>query len=237
MTVQHPPSRLACDLAIRGLNAGYGDQRVLHDVDLALPSGQVTVVLGPGGSGKTTLVRLLKGKPEEGLWWTGSLPSSEGPLAILSQLSSNNGLSPRAPIGDEEFGDLAHLARTVWSRHPEASTELAAQLETPPTTWRRWQRQLARFTKTTSRMAALYVFDEPDTDAPIRTLPWLADKARELAQAAVVVVVTHNLRFARLAADRVAILVEGRIIESGQAAQVFEAPSHPRAQQYLRMGS
>ncbi|MCB1056243.1 MAG: ATP-binding cassette domain-containing protein [Acidobacteria bacterium] len=223
--------------AIEALHAGYGDLPVLEGIDLSLPVGQVTAIVGPGGSGKTTLVRLISREPAPGLWSTGALlPAGSAPV-VLHQLLATEVEPLSSPLDPMRIRELERLARVVWKNQPDAANELVEQLGAPRSTWQRWQHQLIRFTETCGQLATIYVFDEPDTDAPSRILPWLAAKLRELARGSVVLLVTHNLLFTRLAADRVAVLVEGRLVESGRTEQIFTRPGHPRAQRYLRMGS
>ena len=224
-------------LALKGLDAGYHDHQVLFGLDLDLADRQVTAVLGPGGCGKTTLVRILGGNTMPGMWWRGRLHQPEKPPVAVRQVPcSLPGASCPPPSGSCQAG-MRRTLSSVWSPRPDLCNELVGLVDQPPVAWHGWQRQLFRFTEACAREASLYIFDEPDANTPLHWQDGLAAKIREHGRRASVLVVTHNLRFARRCADLVAILVEGRVLEAGRAAEVFSAPRCARAAQYLTMGS
>ncbi len=138
-------------------------------------------------------------------------------------------------LGGQETGGL-------WFRgevdRPAAGVAAQWQLASrvPTTGEATWENRWQALSRAAEASAALYLFDEPDVDAPAEILEAMAELVAGLAERACVVVVTHNVQFARVIADHVVLLIEGKLVEMGPAERVFARPVAARTQQFLRMG-
>lgn len=220
-----------------GVTAGYGETEVVRGVSLEAPMEAVTVVTGPGGGGKTTLLRVLGDMDDAGLWWQGERRLPWGEVVFQGQLTDLE--SERRGIADllrGHGGPEALYGKLRWL--PGAPLEEAgAFLRRPPETWKRGEMQAFRFLLTLASPASLYLIDEPEVDVSQAAMEWMVPGLRHLARSASVVVVTHNLKLVRAVADRIAILDLGELLVAGEAAEVLARPGHERAGDFLRMGS
>ena len=229
-------------IRVHGFQAGYAERQIVHDVSLALPAGQVSVLVGPGGSGKTTFVKaLLGGSSPKSLWRAGQveLPGSHRvqwqtpaePGVILGALLAPPGTSP-----DQMPVEARKTLASVWPVGSLAREWLEPWLETPVEELAAWHHRLAAFTGTLASPVSLYVLDEPDADLPTEGIGPLADRIRRLAPAATVLLVTHNLQLARRVGDYVVLMIDGEVIEAEQSHRFFHQPTHSRARDFVRLG-
>ena len=228
-------------IGLRRLSAGYGDRRVLDSLSLDLPEGSVTAILGPGGSGKTTLLRVLGGRGGDGLWWQGEVkaPEAEVLIAQWQEPLKPVGPLPSLILPRHEKPSPAEIRRTiheVWSCQPEAAAALVKASTQPCSERPAWISRLARFTGSLAQPGSWYLFDEPDVDLPDEPRGWMVERVRQLSGPSTVVLVTHNLTFARQAADFLLLLVEGELVEAGAAEAFFTQPQHPRTRHFVRYG-
>lgn len=227
-------------ITARGLSAGYGETTVLDGISFEMASGRITVVLGPGGGGKSTLLRALGAEPErpERPWTRGDLTvceaspgflpqkirGEERTLAELLAAGAAPGISPRRLLGE------------LWRCAPKAEAVLAPLLERPLGALPGPEARLAQLTATVPR-GRLLLLDEPDAGLPPDYQEWIVRRVGDLRGTRTVVLATHNLKVARALADFVLLLIDGSIIEAGESSDFFGQPQHPRTRHFIRMGN
>jgi polar amino acid transport system ATP-binding protein len=239
------------EIQVRGLVKRYGEHTVLDHLDLTVAQGETIAILGPSGSGKSTLLRCLNAMTrfEAGEIRLGELVLPPGPVprdlaiqvrrrlgmvfqefALFPHLRAldNVALGPRLVLGlpaAQARERALRLLRRV-GLEPRASA---------------WPAQLSGGEKQRAAIARALAIEpqgllcDEITSALDPELKWevlevLADLKRE---GLTLIVVTHEVGFARQVADRVCILSEGCILEEGPPAQVLENPRTPRVQQFL----
>ncbi|KAA9153479.1 amino acid ABC transporter ATP-binding protein [Amycolatopsis acidicola] len=235
-------------LEARGLGRSYHGKAVVSDVDLAVPAGQTVAVLGPSGAGKSTMLRCLAGlEPIQ----TGSVGFQGGPL-------SEAGGRPRSFHGRigmvfQQFNLFPHLTavqnvalapvRVRGVAKEQARSEAVALLDRVglpehrdhyPFEMSGGQQQRVAIARALAMRPELMLFDEPTSALDPEFTREVLAVMRDLAEDGMtILVVTHEMEFARRSADRVVFMAEGRIVEDGPAATVFEQPRHERTRQFL----
>jgi ABC-type polar amino acid transport system ATPase subunit len=243
-------------VAIRGLKKRFGDLVVLDGVDLEAALGEVVALIGPSGSGKSTLLRCVNGlEPyDEGslsVFGTAVPAGDGGPIrheAFWRPLRRRIGvvfqafhLYPHLSARD----NVALAPRTVLGLPAAAATERASGLlarvgltekaDVLPRALSGGQRQRVAIARALAMEPEILLFDEPTSALDPETVGEVLAVIRDLAaeHRRTLLIVTHEIQFAREAADRVAFLDAGRIVECGPAARVLERPEHPRTREFL----
>lgn len=231
-------------LRAQGLHAGFSGRRVLHDIHLDLPSGEVHAILGPSGCGKTTLLRCLAGlkAPESGRVLldeqdiTQTAPEARG-IVLLHQ---ENTLFPHLDVErNVAFG--LRFRRFRRDERRERVRELLNLVGLPGKEKRRadelsgGERQRVALARALAVEPRILLFDEPlsHLDQPLR-VALRAELRRILRRAhATAYYVTHDQEEAFAMADRLVLLNEGRVIDEGPPARVFDRPANPHAARLL----
>jgi glutamate transport system ATP-binding protein len=235
-------------VSISGVNKHFGDLHALKDIDLTVGDGEVVVLIGPSGSGKSTLCRtinrletvdsgsiIVNGKP---------LPEEGRALAHL-----------RADVGMvfQHFNLFAHL--TVLQnitlgpikvrRTPKAKAEargrqllervgLSEKADAFPSQLSGGQQQRVAIARGLAMDPKLMMFDEPTSALDPEMINEVLDVMQDLAREGMtMVVVTHEMGFARRAANRVVFMAEGQIVETATPDEFFDNPQTERAQDFL----
>lgn len=235
------------------LRRAVGSSVALDGVDLDLRAGETLALVGESGSGKTTLGRSLLRlvEPDDGeLRFRGEDLRALRPLELrrrrrdLQMVFQDPGasLDPRQRIGDAVFEPLRiHRLAPRADRSSQALRLLAEVgltaevLERHPHELSGGQRQRVAIARALATRPALVVADEPVSalDVSIRgqILNLLADRQRELGLA--LLLIAHDLLLVGRVADRIAVLLRGRIVEEGEAGQVLARPLHPHTRALL----
>lgn len=231
-------------LATRGLSAAFGDRRVLSDIDLDLPRGEIHAVLGPSGCGKTTFLRCLAGLKEptsgtvelEGEDLAGRPPERRG-IVLMHQ---ENALFPHLDVARNiAFGLAYHGTRT--EKGSSVVQRMLALVGLPGYEKRRvnelsgGERQRVALARALAVQPAILLLDEPlsHLDARLRA-DLRAEIHRILKQAgATAYYVTHDREEAFAVADQIVLLADGRVVDQGPVERVFEAPATPEAARLL----
>lgn len=225
-------------LEARGVSAGYGTRVVLHDVDLAVAAGEIVSVVGPNGTGKSTLIRALTGLVPLA---AGEVRVSGHELRALSrpEIAREVAVVPQAletlfPFSVREIVALGRTARLdMFGRAgPEDAAAVARAIELldlAPLADRRidlisgGERQRVVLAMAIAQEAPVLLLDEPtvhlDPAHQLATIALVRRLARE--QRLAVLAVVHDLNLAALA-DRVVVLAGGRVVRSGSPASVIE---------------
>jgi polar amino acid transport system ATP-binding protein len=243
---------------VHGVHKSYAGVEVLHGVDLVLEPGTVTVVLGPSGSGKSTLLRSINHleKVDRGfVALDGELVGYRRRGDTLHELKEKDLLRQRTRFGFvfQAFNLFPHLTaldnvveapvsaqgRKRSEVEPEARellarVGLAGREGAYPRQLSGGQQQRVAIARALAMHPAVLLFDEPtsalDPELVGDVLGVIEDLARD---GTTMVVVTHEIGFARKAADQVVFMDGGRVVETGPPEQVLDAPRHERTRAFL----
>ncbi|MDA3922871.1 MAG: amino acid ABC transporter ATP-binding protein [Salinisphaera sp.] len=236
---------------MEGLNKHFGSLHVLRDVDLSVAPGEVVVIIGASGSGKSTLIRCINGLEE----------FQQGRIDVDSNELRPNGASRRAlhtirrEVGMvfQQFNLFPHRSvrdnvmlapRKVrgWSREQARETAdkllkrvgIADQADKYPAQLSGGQQQRVAIARALAMQPRLMLFDEPTSALDPEMIGEVLDVMRELAREGMtMVVVTHEMGFAREVADRAIYIHQGSIVEQGPPEAVFDNPQNERTQSFL----
>jgi polar amino acid transport system ATP-binding protein len=242
---------------VKGVHKTFGTLEVLHDVSLEVRAGTVTVILGPSGSGKSTLLRSINHleKVDRGLIHVdGDLIGYHRKGDRLHELRERDILRQRSQIGFvfQSFNLFAHLTvlenvveAPLASRRSRRDVEqeakallervgLADKADVYPRQLSGGQQQRVAIARALALRPKVILFDEPTSALDPELVGEVLDVIKELAKdGATLVIVTHEIGFAREVADAVVFMDAGRIVESGPAAQVIDKPQHERTRAFV----
>ena len=243
---------------LRGVTKSFGAHRVLDDVDLELAEGTVTVVLGPSGSGKSTLLRTINHleKIDRGqVRVNGTLIGYRRVGDRLHELPERDILRQRSRIGFvfQQFNLFPHLtvlenvveAPVSAQRRKRSEVEveartllervgLADKAAAYPRQLSGGQQQRVAIARALALQPDVILFDEPTSALDPELVGEVLAVIKELARdGATLVVVTHEVGFAREVADTVVFLDGGRVVEQGPPEQVIDHPAHERTRAFL----
>ena len=229
------------------VNKWFGVNHVLKDIDLNVAHGEVVVVCGPSGSGKSTLIRCVNGLEK---FQSGTLVVDGTSVTESSQLRR---LRMELGFVFQQFNLYPHmsaldnvaLAPTHVRRLPraEALTRSRAQLERVglgdkfdafPNQLSGGQQQRVAIARSLSMQPKIMLFDEPTSALDPEMITEVLDVMVQLAKEGMtMIVVTHEMGFARKVADRVVFMDKGQILEVAAPDIFFTKPVNPRAREFL----
>jgi polar amino acid transport system ATP-binding protein len=243
---------------LRGVHKSFGDLEVLKGVDLEVRAGTVTVILGPSGSGKSTLLRSINHleKVDKGLIRIdGQLVGYRRRGDKLYELREREILHQRSQIGFvfqnfNLFGHLTALQNVVEApvsaqRRKRSEVEPFARellervgvgdkADVYPRQLSGGQQQRVAIARALALRPKVLLFDEPTSALDPELVGEVLDVIKELARAGdTMVVVTHEIGFAREVADTVVFMDDGRIVESGPPSAVLDNPTHERTRSFI----
>ena len=235
-------------IEFRGVNKYFGDFQVLEDIDFAVEEGEVVVVIGPSGSGKSTLLRCINALE----------PISSGELIVDGMRVHDKGTNLnvlRSEIGMvfQSFNLYPHktvaenikLAPTKVKGIPKSEADarcerllkrvgIPEQANKYPSSLSGGQQQRVAIARGLAMEPRIMLFDEPTSALDPEMINEVLEAMADLARGGMtMVVVTHEMGFARRVADRVVFMDEGRIVETGTPEHFFEAPQNERARRFL----
>ncbi|KAB2975976.1 amino acid ABC transporter ATP-binding protein [Streptomyces sp. SS1-1] len=250
----HPPATVQ----VHDVHKWYGTHRVLNGVDLTVRPGEVTVILGPSGSGKSTLLRVVNHleKPEIGYVSLNGEPigvrrhggrlKELGERAILAQrgrigfVFQNFNLFPHLTVLDNVAAApvaarrLAKPAALELARDLLARVGLADKAGAYPRQLSGGQQQRVAIARALALRPGVILFDEPTSALDPELVGEVLAVIKDLATSGTtLVIVTHEIGFAREIADRVVFMDGGRIVEQGPPSEVLDAPRHERTRDFL----
>ncbi|WSA22568.1 amino acid ABC transporter ATP-binding protein [Streptosporangium subroseum] len=243
---------------LRAVHKSFGSLEVLRGVDLQVGAGEVTVIIGPSGSGKSTLLRTVNHleKVDSGsVTVDGELVGYRRAGDRLYELSEREILRQRTRIGFvfQNFNLFPHLtvrqnvteAPISAQRRPRAEVEalavrllervgLSDKIDAYPRQLSGGQRQRVAIARALALEPKVILFDEPTSALDPELVGEVLDVVKDLAgSGTTLIVVTHEIGFAREIADTVVFMDEGRVVERGTPAQVLDAPRHERTRLFL----
>ncbi|MEU2618208.1 amino acid ABC transporter ATP-binding protein [Streptomyces sp. NPDC007157] len=246
-------------LEIHGVHKSYGAHRVLDGIDLTVRPGEVTVVLGPSGSGKSTLLRVVNHleKPESGhVSVGGELIGVRRHGDGLKELSERAILAQRSRIGFvfQNFNLFPHLTvldnvaaapvATGKLTRPQAQqlakellerVGLGERVGAYPRQLSGGQQQRVAIARALALRPGIILFDEPTSALDPELVGEVLAVIKDLASSGTtLVIVTHEIGFAREVADRIVFIDGGKIVEQGPPAEILDRPRHERTRDFLR---
>lgn len=240
---------------VEGLELGFGGRSVLSGVDVGIAKGKITALIGPTGSGKSTFLRSLNRMNDKvrGYCRRGDVrldgESIYGPRVDLMALRRTVGMVFQRPnpfpmsIRDNVVaGVKAHRigGRAQWPGICEARLRevglwdaVSERLGSSPFGLSGGQQQLLCLARALAIGPDVLLLDEPTSSLDPVTTEAVEDLLRRLVPAVTLVLVTHNLAQARRVSDHTVFFYDGRLVEAGETASLFEAPKEPETVKYV----
>ncbi|MGA0301308.1 MAG: amino acid ABC transporter ATP-binding protein [Paracoccaceae bacterium] len=235
-------------IQIRGLNKWFGSYQALKDIDLDVSHGERIVICGPSGSGKSTLIRCIN-----------SIEHHDSGQITVDNITLNHSRASIAAIGAEvgmvfqQFNLFPHLSvlqnltlgpikvRGLSRADAEARAmrilervQIPEQAQKRPRELSGGQQQRVAIARSLCMEPKIMLFDEPTSALDPEMISEVLDVIIDLAEEGMtMIVVTHEMGFARRAADRMVFMDKGEIIEMGRPKDFFEAPKTQRCKTFL----
>ncbi len=236
-------------LRVEDLYKRYGKEEVLKGVSFSLDKGETKVIIGPSGTGKSTLLRCINRltEPDRGHVWLEEVEITS-PKVNINRI--------RAQIGFvfQDFNLFTHLTaldnvrlglmRVKGLSKKEATTRameelarvgLADKANAYPAELSGGQQQRVSIARALAMDPKLILFDEPTSALDPELIGEVLAVMEDLAKSGMtMLVVTHEMGFARTVADEIIFMEKGVIVEQGPPEQIFSSPKHPRTAEFLR---
>ena len=237
-------------ILVEGLHKSFGDNHVLRGIDFRVAEGEVVCVIGPSGSGKSTLLRCVNRLEE----------ASEGTILIegediLDPDADIDALRSRIGMVFQSFNLFPHLSvlrnltiaqRRVRGRTEDEAVEVARRnlervgllekIDAYPAHLSGGQQQRVAIARALSMDPDMMLFDEPTSALDPELVGEVLEVMRDLASDGMtMMIVTHEMGFAREVADRVVFMDAGVVVEEGRPGEVLVAPRHERTQRFLKI--
>ncbi len=242
-------------IQITNIHKAFGSNQVLRGIDLTIHKGKVVVILGPSGSGKTTFLRCINALeiPDQGViaFDDGSLsvdfgakPSKKTLLALQRKsgmvFQSYNLFPHKTALQNLMLGPTVVQGTSKTDANTQALALLAKvglsdKANLYPFQLSGGQQQRVGIARALAIEPSLLLFDEPTSALDPELVQDVLETMKQLASEGwTMVVVTHEIKFARDVADHVVLIEDGIVVEEGSAEQMFELSTHPRTQAFLQ---
>lgn len=243
---------------IHGISKSFGTLKVLDNIELSLPAGSVTAVIGPSGSGKSTLLRSINHleRVDSGfISVDGELVGYTQKGEVLYELKEKDILKRRTDIGMvfQSFNLFPHLTvlenlieapiqvrglsrdeAVAFAQELLARVGLSDKIDAYPRQLSGGQQQRVAIARALALRPKVLLFDEPTSALDPELVGEVLDVIKELARTGTtLVIVTHEIGFAREVADTVVFMEGGHIIEAGSPTQILNDARHPRTREFL----
>jgi glutamate transport system ATP-binding protein len=233
---------------LAGVNKFFGDQHVLQDISLEVTAGEVVVIVGPSGSGKSTLCRcvnrletITSGSitidgtplPEEGRALA-RLRADVGMVFQSFNLFAHKTALQNVMLGPVKVRRVARAEAEARGRQLLDRVGLGGKAGAYPAQLSGGQQQRVAIARALAMDPKILLFDEPTSALDPETIQEVLDVMAGLAaEGMTMMVVTHEMGFARRAADRVIFMDAGQIVETSTSAEFFDGPRSARAADFL----
>jgi general L-amino acid transport system ATP-binding protein len=241
-------STSAIAVEMTGVNKWYGAFHVLRDIDLTVARKERIVICGPSGSGKSTLIRCINRLEEhqsgrivvDGVELTSDLRSIDAVRADVGMVFQQFNLFPHLTVLEN-----CTLAQIWVRRRPKAQAEEIAmqflkrvripeQANKYPAQLSGGQQQRVAIARALCMNPKIMLFDEPTSALDPEMIKEVLDTIRSLAEDGMtMLIVTHEMGFARQVADRIIFMDEGQIVEANRPEEFFNNPRHERTKRFL----
>lgn len=235
-------------IVCKNIHKWYGDLHVLKDVSVSVKKGEVVVILGPSGSGKSTFIRTINALEEiqKGEITVDGIPLSND-VADIEAIRRETGMV------FQSFNLFPHMTilknitlAPIWVRKwpkdkaEKIALELLERVGIPeqahkyPGQLSGGQQQRVAIARALAMQPKIMLFDEPTSALDPEMIKEVLDAMKELARSGMtMLVVTHEMGFAREVADRIILFDQGEIIEMGTPEELFDNPKHDRTKLFL----
>ena len=235
-------------ISFEDVHKWFGNFHVLKGINITIDKGEVVVVFGPSGSGKSTFIRTINRLEEhqngkitiDGIELTTDLKNIDAVRREVGMVFQSFNLFPHLTVRDNI--SLAPMKVRKWSRKEATriSDELldrvgiSDQADKYPAQLSGGQQQRVAIARSLAMQPKIMLFDEPTSALDPEMIKEVLDVMKELASSGMtMVVVTHEMGFAREVADRLVMFDEGNIVESGSPEEIFENPKNDRTKLFL----
>ena len=236
-------------ITVKNLKKNFGDLTVLKGIDVTIEKGECVVVIGPSGSGKSTFLRCLNRLEEP----DGGEIDIEG-TDLLSPHTDINEMRQQIGMVFQHFNLFPHktilenvtLAPIKLKKMPQKEAEDAAlellrrvgiedKASVYPSTLSGGQKQRVAIARSLAMNPQVMLFDEPTSALDPEMVGEVLDVMKNLAKEGMtMVVVTHEMGFAKEVANRVLFMADGVILEEGTPEEIFEHPQHERTKAFIK---
>lgn len=240
------PQLQAVSLAAKDIHLSFGPNQVLRGIDLAVPAGTTTAVIGPSGSGKSTLLRTLNRlyEPDRGdILLDGTSVLTDNPDKLRQRIGmvfQQFNLFPHRTVVE----NVAMAPRRLKGMSTDEAHELALiqlgrvglrhKADVRPSTLSGGQQQRVAIARALAMSPQVMFFDEATSALDPELVKGILELIADLGSTGMtMVVVTHEMGFARSAADSVVFMDEGKVVESGPPEQIFASAETDRLRRFL----
>lgn len=235
-------------MRVEGINKSFGDNKVLHDIDLTVHEGEVVVIIGPSGSGKSTLLRCINF-----LETSDSGKIYFGEKVVVRKENAINKMRQNVGMVFQHFYLFPHMTVLmniiegpiqVKGMKKQEAVVLAEELldkvglldkkDFYPAMLSGGQKQRVAIARALAMRPKLMLFDEPTSALDPELVGDVLNVMNQLAKEGMtMLVVTHEMGFAKEVADRIIFMDEGKIVEEGNPGSFFLNPENPRVKDFL----
>jgi polar amino acid transport system ATP-binding protein len=233
---------------MKDVHKQYGANDVIKGVDLQVQDNEVVVLIGPSGAGKSTVLRMINGLETT---TTGSIMIDNEDIAKpgvninkirekIGMVFQHFNLFPNMTVRDNitlapvELGVMGKETATAEADKLLATVGLSEKADAMPNSLSGGQKQRVAIARALAMKPEIMLFDEPTSALDPEMVGDVLGVMRKLAkQGMTMVIVTHEMGFAKEVADRVVFFGDGKILEQGTPEQIFDHPNHPRLQTFL----
>lgn len=235
-------------ITVKGLHKKFGQLHILKGIDLEISKGEVVVVIGPSGSGKSTLLRCLNllEVPTEGeISFEGESITTKGyninkTREKMGMVFQQFNLFPHKKVIDNITLAPVRVKKLDKTKAEQQAMELLRTVgledkrDAYPSQLSGGQKQRIAIARALAMEPHVMLFDEPTSALDPEMVGEVLDVMKKLAEKGMtMVIVTHEMGFAREVGDRILFMDQGGIIEQGTPQEVFGAPKHQRTQDFL----
>jgi len=235
-------------IQVSSINKSFGDNKVLNDIDLTVYEGEVVVVIGPSGSGKSTLLRCINflEKSESGQIYFDKELVEHKEIAInkmrqsVGMVFQHFYLFPHMTVlgniieGPTQVKKMKKQEAISFAEELLDKVELLDKKDFYPAMLSGGQKQRVAIARALAMKPKLMLFDEPTSALDPELVGDVLNVMKQLAKEGMtMLVVTHEMSFAKEVADRIIFMDEGKIVEEGKPDSFFINPKNPRVQEFL----
>ena len=235
-------------IRVENLRKSFGSHLVLKDIDFAVDPGEVVTIIGASGSGKSTLLRCMNllGTPDSGhIWFHGEdlavdrvninrLREKIGMVFQSFNLFNNKNVLDNCTLAPITLKKMSREEAEAEARRNLEAVGLSAFVNVPATSLSGGQKQRVAIARALCMKPDLMLFDEPTSALDPEIVGEVLGVMRDLAsEGMTMVVVTHEMAFAKSVSDKVVFMDQGVIAEEGEPQQIFSNPQLPRTREFL----